>query len=161
MDSDSIQSTRVYKQKIWQEILRQFTLKNPESAKIPMLVLKESEWYNFHNLLGEGKNVLPRTLAVVPGPYYGRYLVDVKAEHPQKHKLWLVENGFVHNLQTKTNEDLQGFPDIISEAVKNIRPDGCILRLQFISTPPEWTLVDGQTNYISPYHYVRLIQSLV
>ncbi|KAL6144083.1 hypothetical protein ACLB2K_054778 [Fragaria x ananassa] len=83
-------------------------LENPESAKIPMLALKESEWYNFHNLL-----------------------------------------------------DLKGFPEIISEVVKNIRPDGCILRLKFVYTPPEWTVVDGQMNYISPYHHVRLIQSPV
>ncbi|KAL6204420.1 hypothetical protein ACLB2K_021687 [Fragaria x ananassa] len=136
-------------------------LENPESTKIPMLALKESEWHRFHNLLGEGKDVLPKTLSAVLGPYYGRYLIDVQVEHPQKHKLWLVENGFVHNLWTKTNEDLNGFPYIISEAVKNIRPDGCILRLKFISTPPEWTVVDGQTNYISPYHFVRLIQSPV
>ncbi|KAL6184219.1 hypothetical protein ACLB2K_045623 [Fragaria x ananassa] len=57
-------------------------LENPESAKIPMLALKESEWYKFHNLLGEGKDVIPRTLSVVPGPYYGKYLVDIQAEHP-------------------------------------------------------------------------------
>ncbi|KAL6212135.1 hypothetical protein ACLB2K_017356 [Fragaria x ananassa] len=57
-------------------------LKNPESAKIPILALKESEWYSFYNLLGEEKNVLPGTLSAVPGPYYGRYLVDVQAEHP-------------------------------------------------------------------------------
>ncbi|KAL6194152.1 hypothetical protein ACLB2K_035236 [Fragaria x ananassa] len=136
-------------------------LENPESAKIPMLALKESEWYKFHNLLGEGKDVLPRTLSVVPGPYYGKYMVDVQAEHPQKHKLWLVKNSFVHNLWTKTNEDLKGLPEIIAEAVKNIRPDGCILRLKFISTQPEWTVVNNQMNYISPYHHVRLIQSPV
>ncbi|KAL6223175.1 hypothetical protein ACLB2K_006564 [Fragaria x ananassa] len=136
-------------------------LENPESTRIPILALKESEWYSFHNLLGEGKYVLPGTLSIVPGPYYGRYLVDVQAEHPQKHKLWLIENGFVHNLWTKTNDDLKGFPKIISEAVINIRPDGCILRLKFISTPPEWTVVEGQTNYISPYHHVRIIQSPV
>ncbi|KAL6130306.1 hypothetical protein ACLB2K_068687 [Fragaria x ananassa] len=136
-------------------------LASPESAKIPMQALKESEWYNLHNLLGEGRDVLPETLSISPGPYYGRYLVDVQAEHPQKHKLWLIENGFVHNLWTKTNEDLKGFPEIIAEAVKNIRPDGCILRIKFISTPPEWTVVNGQMNYISPYHHVRLIQSPV
>ncbi|KAL6138579.1 hypothetical protein ACLB2K_063860 [Fragaria x ananassa] len=136
-------------------------LASPESDKIPMQALKESEWYNFHNLLGEGRDVLPETLSISPGPYYGRYLVDVQAEHPQKHKLWLIENGFVHNLWTKTNEDLKGFPEIIAEAVKNIRPDGCILRIKFISTPPEWTVVNGQMNYISPYHHVRLIQSPV
>ncbi|KAL6138156.1 hypothetical protein ACLB2K_063442 [Fragaria x ananassa] len=136
-------------------------LENPESTRIPILALKESEWYSFHNLLGERKDVLPGTLSIVPGPYYGRYLVDVQAEHPQKHKLWLIENGFVHNLWTKTNDDLKGFPKIITEAVTNIRPDGCILRLKFISTPPEWTVVEGQTNYISPYHHVRIIQSPV
>ncbi|KAL6142327.1 hypothetical protein ACLB2K_060609 [Fragaria x ananassa] len=136
-------------------------LENPESTRIPILALKESEWYSFHNLLGERKDVLPETLSIVPGPYYGRYLVDVQADHPQKHKLWLIENGFVHNLWTKTNDDLKGFPKIITEAVTNIRPDGCILRLKFISTPPEWTVVEGQTNYISPYHHVRIIQSPV
>ncbi|KAL6189333.1 hypothetical protein ACLB2K_040722 [Fragaria x ananassa] len=136
-------------------------LENPESTRIPILALKESEWYSFHNLLGERKDVLPGTLSIVPGPYYGRYLVDVQAEHPQKHKLWLIENGFVHNLWTKTNDDMKGFPKIITEAVINIRPDGCILRLKFISTPPEWTVVEGQTNYISPYHHVRIIQSPV
>ncbi|KAL6227709.1 hypothetical protein ACLB2K_001666 [Fragaria x ananassa] len=136
-------------------------LENPESTRIPILALKESEWYSFHNLLGERKDVLPGTLSIVPGPYYGRYLVDVQADHPQKHKLWLIENGFVHNLWTKTNDDLKGLPKIITEAVTNIRPDGCILRLKFISTPPEWTVVEGQTNYISPYHHVRIIQSPV
>ena len=68
-----------------------FYLENPESAKISMLALKDSKWYSFHNLLGEKKDVLPRTLSAVPDPYYGRFLVDVQAEHPQKHKLWLVE----------------------------------------------------------------------
>ncbi|KAL6194743.1 hypothetical protein ACLB2K_035819 [Fragaria x ananassa] len=121
-------------------------LESPESAKIPMLALKESEWYNFHNLLGEGRDVLPGTLSIIPGPYYERYLVDVQAEHPQKHKLWLIENGFVRNLWTKTNEDLKGFPEIIVEAVKNIRPDGCILRIKFISTPPEWTVWQWKTK---------------
>ncbi|KAL6204708.1 hypothetical protein ACLB2K_021975 [Fragaria x ananassa] len=135
-------------------------LENPESAKIPILALKESKWYKFHNLLGEGKNILPGTLSIAPGPYYGRYLVDVQAEHPQKHKA-IVENGFVHNLWTKTNEDLKGLLEIIAEAVKNIRPDGCILRLKFISTPPKWVVVNNQMNYISPYHHVRLIQSSV
>ncbi|KAL6204213.1 hypothetical protein ACLB2K_021481 [Fragaria x ananassa] len=40
-------------------------LENPKSAKIPMVALKEFEWYKFHNLLGEAKDVLPRTLSVV------------------------------------------------------------------------------------------------
>lgn len=78
-----------------------FYLKNPESTKISMLALKESKWYCFHNLLGEGKDVLPRTLSAVPGPYYGKYLVDVQAEHPQKHKLWLVENVLFINFGQK------------------------------------------------------------
>ena len=56
-------------------------LENPESAKVPIKALKESEWYKFHNFLGEGNKNLPETLSLVPGSYYGRYLVNVQAEH--------------------------------------------------------------------------------
>ena len=70
-----------------------------------------------------------------------------------------MENGFVHNLWTKNNDDLRGLPLIIVNAVKNIRKEDCILRLKFRSTPPEWIQKkDGEIEYISPYHYVRVIQ---
>ena len=72
-------------------------LENPESAKIPMTTMKRSEWFKFHEHLGNGKR-LPPTLSDVFGPYYERYLVNVQAEHPQKQKIWLLDNGFVHNL---------------------------------------------------------------
>ena len=43
---------------------------------------------------------------------------------------------------------------MIVEAIRNVRPKGSILRLRFISTPPEWSV----SGYISPYHYIRVIQ---
>jgi hypothetical protein len=134
-------------------------LRSPESARVPLKALTEPEWFEFHNVLGTaGSEGLPNTLFPVPGPFFGRYVVNVEADHHQNHKLWLIENGFVHNLWTKTNDDLRGLPAIIVNTVKNIRPDGCILRIKFISTPPEWIKKrDGTTEYISPYHYVRLI----
>ncbi|MDD0148754.1 hypothetical protein PSY31_24030, partial [Shigella flexneri] len=75
----------------------------------------ESVWHEFHSLIGShnSEDRVPPTLFIIAGPYVGRYLVNVQSEHPQEHKLWLVENGFVHNLWTKTNDDLKGFPPII------------------------------------------------
>ena len=110
---------------------------SPESARVPIRALTEPEWFEFNNVLGAaGGDSLPGTLCPVPGPFYGRYVVNVEADHHQNHKLWLVENGFVHNLWSKTNDDLRGLPAILVNTVKNIRPDGCILRIKFISTPP-------------------------
>lgn len=84
--------------------------------------------------------------------------MNVQAEHHQNYKLWLIENGFVHNLWIETNDDLKGLPAIIVNTGKIIRPNGCILRINFISTPPEWIKKqDGSTEYIASYHYVRLI----
>ena len=133
-----------------------------ENARVPFLALKETEWYKFHDLIGVHQledHTIPETLYAVPGPYTGRYVVNVQSNHPQEHKLWLVENGFVHNLWTETNEDLKGLPSIIVNTVKNIRKTDCILRLKFRSTPPEWIpRKNGEVEYISPYHYVRIIQ---
>ncbi|KAK9923007.1 hypothetical protein M0R45_031443 [Rubus argutus] len=132
---------------------------SPESAKVPLKALIEIELFEFHNVLGTaGNEGLSDTLFPVPGPFFGRYVVNVQAEHHQNHKLWLVENGFVHNLWTKTNDDLRGLPAIIVNTIKTIRPEGCIMRIKFISTPPEWIQrQDGSVEYIAPYYYVRLI----
>ena len=130
-----------------------------ESAKVRVKAMNKLEWFEFHNIIETvGEEGLSGTLFLVPNPFCGRYVVNVQAEHPQNHKLWIIENGFVHNLWTKTNDDLRSLPAIIINMVKNIRPNGCILRIKFISTPPEWIKKrDGTTEYISPYHYVRLI----
>ncbi|MDD0148583.1 hypothetical protein PSY31_23120, partial [Shigella flexneri] len=87
--------------------------------KTRTVALKESDWFDFHNLIGShnSDSCLPPTLFIVPGPYVGRYVVNVQSEHPQEHKLCLVENGFVHNLWTKTNDDLKGLPPIIVNTV--------------------------------------------
>ena len=63
--------------------------------------------------------------------------------------MWLVENGFVRNLWTKAKEDLEDLPQMIIEAVKNIRPKGSVLRLKFISTPPEWSAIKGEVQWRS------------
>ena len=69
--------------------------------------MKESERYKFHDTIRRSTTEW-NTLFTISGPYVGRYLVNVQSEHPQQHKLWLVENGFVHNLWTRTNEYLEG-----------------------------------------------------
>ncbi|MDD0213319.1 hypothetical protein PSY81_23150, partial [Shigella flexneri] len=68
-------------------------------ARVPIIALKESDWFEFHNLIGShnSENYIPPTLFIVARPSVGRYGVNVQSEHPQEHKLWLVENGFVHN----------------------------------------------------------------
>ncbi|KAL6218593.1 hypothetical protein ACLB2K_011803 [Fragaria x ananassa] len=147
------QASRIKPKQNSEEDGRSCHLGENEAHLLQTLKALTEEMHGFHAKdKGEGKNVLPGTLSVVPGPYYGRYLVDVQAEHPQKHKLWLVENSFVHNLWTKTNEDLQDLPTIITEAVKNIRPDGCILRL--IQSPVLKTSVvsgNGRPNQSIPW----------
>ncbi|XP_061988351.1 uncharacterized protein LOC133706818 [Rosa rugosa] len=136
-------------------------LEDPESARVPIITLKESDWIEFHNLIGghNSEACIPPTLFIIAGPYVGRYLVNVQSEHPQEHKFWLVENGFVHNMWTKTNDDLKGLPLIIVNTVKNVRKNDCMLRLKFRSTQPEWIQkANEEIEYISPYHYVRIIQ---
>ncbi|PRQ21805.1 putative nucleotidyltransferase, Ribonuclease H [Rosa chinensis] len=153
-EESHIQQSAVRKEKI-------LFLESPESARVPVMALNESDWHEFHSLIGRHnpEDLVPPTLFIVSGPYVGRYLVNVQSEHPQEHKLWLVENGFVHNLWTKTNDDLKGLPPIIVNTVKNVRKNDCMLRLKFRSTPPEWIQkANGEVEYIPPYHYVRIIQ---
>ncbi|MDD0160938.1 hypothetical protein PSY24_23415, partial [Shigella flexneri] len=50
-------------------------LENPESAKVLIIALKESDWFEFHNLIGShnSEDCIPPTLFIVAGPYVGRY----------------------------------------------------------------------------------------
>lgn len=71
-------------------------------------------FWEFQEYIGTISYNLTETLQVVTGPYYGRYLINVQAKQKQEHKAWLVENGFILDLWTKTNEDhLKGLPPII------------------------------------------------